>query len=331
MMRTVKPSRLHPGDKIGLVAPSFPFPTKDTDFSNYHQQYVDGKKEMEKMGFELTEGKNLKKTRWWMAGTPEERAEDINLMYADPKIKAIIGHDGGHAAIDILEHLDFELIAKNPKPFIGFSDITNLLVAMFAKTGLVGFHMGLLSYTYVWHQLIRDESIIDHVRKTYTDLLTSTKPLGKIIPVTKWEKWRNGEAEGILFGGNLSMLVSLLGTEYFPSLVSLKGSILFWEIDNTPSYRIQRSLYQLKYAGILDVISGMLIGKMPDIKPTGWKGLYEPEPREIIMDIVKDYDFPIMAEVDFGHKNINLPMPIGIKTGMNTADLNLEFMESAVI
>ncbi len=332
-MKILKPKHLNKGDKIGVVAPSFPFPTNKTDLGSYMGQYIDGKKELEMMGFQVVEGKNLRKLRWWMGGTPKERAEDINLMYSTPEIKAIIAHDGGHAAIDILEHLDFDLIRNNPKPFMGFSDITNLLVAMFKKTGLVGFHMGLLSYTLgnVWHRIIKDESILKQGRKAYFSVLTSTQPLGYMPQVSTWENWRNGKSENMLFGGNLSMLVSLIGTKYFPSTDELKDTILFWETDNTQSYRIQRGLYQLKYAGILDVISGMVIGKLPDIKPTGWQGLYEPTPKEIVMDIVKDYKFPILAEVDFGHKNVNLPMPIGIKAEINSEKLSLDFKESAVV
>lgn len=332
-MNILKPKHLDKGDKIGVVAPSFPFPTGKTDYSDYMGQYLDGKREMEKMSFEIVEGKNLRKLRWWMGGTPKERAEDINLMFANPEIKAIIAHDGGHAAIDILEHLDFDLIANNPKPFMGFSDITNLLVAMFKKTGLIGFHMGLLSYTLgnVWHRIIKDESVLEQGRKAYFDVLTSTQPLGKMPHISKWENWRSGKIEGILFGGNLSMLVSLIGTKYFPSNDELKDTILFWETDNTQSHRIQRGLYQLKYAGILDVISGMIIGKLPDIKPSGWQGLYEPSIKEITMDIVKDYNFPILAEVDFGHKNVNFPMPIGIKAEIDTEKLNIDFKESAVV
>jgi muramoyltetrapeptide carboxypeptidase len=333
VMNILKPNHLNKGDKIGVVAPSFPFPTDKADYSDYMSWYLNGKEEIEKMGFKIVEGKNLRKLRWWMAGTPQERAEDINLMYADPEVKAIIAHDGGHAAIDILEYLDFNLIKNNPKPFMGFSDITNLLVAMFKETGLVGFHMGLLSYTLgnVWQRIIKDDSTLILGRKIYFDVLTSTRPLGFLPQISTWENWKNGKAEGVLFGGNLSMLISLIGTKYFPTTAELKNTILFWETDNTESYRIQRGLYQLRYTGILDVISGMIIGKLPDIKPSGWRGLYEPSPKEIVMDIVKDYEFPILAEVDFGHKNINLPMPIGIKAKIDAEKLNIEFKESAVI
>ena len=332
-MTILKPKHLNMGDKIGLVAPSFPFPVDGVGSADYVRQYLDGKSEIEKMGFVLVEGKNLKKSRWWMGGIPQERAEDINLMFANPEIKAIIAHDGGNATIDILEHLDFDLIKNNPKPFIGFSDITTILVELFTKTGLVGFHMGLLSYTlgYVWHKIINNEITLRRGREIYLKVLASTQPVRLLPKFTNWESWRGGKAEGSLFGGNLSMLVSLIGTKYFPPINELRSAILFWEIDNTQSYRIHKGLYQLKYFGVFDVISGMIVGKLPDIKPTGWDALYNPTPREILMDIVKDYTFPILGEVDFGHKNINIPMPIGINTKIDADDLNIEFTESAVV
>jgi muramoyltetrapeptide carboxypeptidase len=145
-----------------------------------------------------------------------------------------------------------------------------------------------------------------------------------------WETWRGGEAEGQLFGGNLSVLASLIGTPYFPQVTDLSGALLFWEIDNTPSYRIEKALYQLKYAGVLDVISGMLIGKLPGIKRTAWQGLEEPTPKEIVLEILKDYTFPIIGEMDFGHETVDLVMPIGLKAKMDADNLIFEIPESAV-
>jgi muramoyltetrapeptide carboxypeptidase len=127
------------------------------------------------------------------------------------------------------------------------------------------------------------------------------------------------------------MLSSLVGTEYFPSVEDLRGSIFFWEIDNTPSYRIEKGLYQLKYAGVLDVISGMLVGKLPDIKRTAWEGFEEPTPKRIAMEVLGEYDFPILGEVDFGHKTVDIPMPIGLNAKMDSQNLDLEILESAVI
>lgn len=252
-------------------------------------------------------------------------------MFKDPNIKAIIVHEGGQSAIAILEHIDYEIIKQNPKPFIGFSDITNIHLAMLTQTGLIGFQGPLSTYSLgkIWEKYLpekRQEGL-----NLFNKVLTSEKPLGKITPLTKWGNWRNGTAQGMLFGGNLSMMSSLIGTKYFPKLEDLKGCILFWESDNTDSYRLERGLLQLKYAGILDVISGMIIGKLPDIRKTGWEGIEEPSLHDLIMTVLKGTSFPILAEVDFGHKTVAIPMPIGINVNMDTSSNYLNFTESAVI
>jgi muramoyltetrapeptide carboxypeptidase len=328
-MQLLKPQRLKKGDTIGIVATSFPFPTNKN--SEYYRQYEKGVGELTSMGFKVKEGKNLKKVKWWFAGTPKERAEDINSMFADPQVKAIIVHDGGQSAIAILEYLNYSLIKNNPKPFIGFSDITNIHLALYSQIGLVGFHACLLTYGLGWvWDFLPDKR--EEGKERLFDILTSTKPPGKIKPLTKWENWKSGKAEGRLIGGNLSMLSSLMGTKYFPKLEDLKGCIFFWETNNIQSYRIERLLYQLKYAGILDVINGMMIGKLPDIKNSTWEELpKQPTPREIVIETLKDYDFPVMGEMDFGHKTVDLPMPIGLKARMDAEKLELGILESAVI
>jgi len=328
-MKALRPPRLNRGDTIGIVATSFPFPA-DED-SDYYKQYRRGVAEVESMGFKVRESKNLRKVKWWFAGTPEDRASDINEMFADPDVKAVIVHEGGQSAIATLELIDYEIVKSNPKPFMGFSDITNILVAMFTNTRLVGFHMDLLTYGLggVWEKVAPEEK--EQGKKMFYDILTSPKPVGVREQITPWQCWRSGKAEGMLFGGNLSMLSSLVGTKYFPKIEALKGCILFWETDNTQSYRIERGLYQLKYMGLLDVINGMVIGKLPDIKRTSWEGFTEPTPKEIVIEVLKDYSFPILAEVDFGHKTINTPMPIGLNTQVDSSNLKLEITESATV
>lgn len=328
MLNIIKPPRLNRGDTIGVVATSFPFPT-DTQ-SDYFLRYKKAVSELEEMGFKIREGKNLRKTKWWFAGTPQERADDINGVFADKEVKAIIVHDGGQSAIATLEHIDYELVKSNPKPFMGFSDITNILIAIFTKTGLVGFHMDLLTYGLggVWTGFTTE--VKEQARTMFTEVLTSTNPIGNRKQFTPWQDWRSGTAEGMLFGGNLSMLSSLVGTRYFPKLEDLRGCIFFWETDNTQSYRIERGLYQLKYAGLFEVISGMVIGKLPDIKRTAWEGFTEPTPQEIVMEVLQVFNFPILAEVDYGHKSINTPMPIGLQAKIDADSLKLEVLEAAV-
>ena len=190
--RIIKPPKLSRGDTIGVVATSFPFPFPADEFNDYYLQYRKGITELEIMGFKTKEGKNLRKVKWWHAGTPEERAEDINSMYSDPEVKAIIVHDGGQSAIAVLEHIDYEQVKANPKPFLGFSDITNIHSALYTKTGLVGFHSALLTYSLgrVWEQYLPSKKGTG--KTLLLNVLTSTEPLGRMQPLTKWECWRKG-------------------------------------------------------------------------------------------------------------------------------------------
>ncbi|OGM28127.1 hypothetical protein A2962_01060 [Candidatus Woesebacteria bacterium RIFCSPLOWO2_01_FULL_39_61] len=327
-MQVIIPSRLNFGDIIGIVAPSHPFP-KDKN-SDYYQHFLKGKNELLEMGFRIKESKNLKAVEWWRAGTPKERADDINSMFQDPEVKAIIAHDGGNDCITVLELLDYKLIKNNPKPFIGFSNITNLHSAFFTKSHLVGFHMGLLTYElgWVWNYLQPQDK--GEGKDYFKKVLVKSEPLGLIQPITQWSSWKTGIAEGFLFGGNLSMLDSLVGTPYFPKVTDLKGALFFWELDNSHSYRIERVLTHLKYIGLFDVISGMIIGKLIDIKKTSHGNLEEPSLKEIVLHNLKDYDFPILADVDFGHKTVQIPMPLGISAKLDSDKLRLEFLESAV-
>ncbi|MFA5136191.1 MAG: S66 peptidase family protein [Patescibacteria group bacterium] len=327
-MRLNKPDKLQKGDTIGIVATSFPL-TADL-FPYYELQYQKAVSVVKDMGFHVKEAKNLRKTKWWYAGTPQERADDINAMYADGDVKAIIVHEGGQSAIATLELIDYNLVYQNPKPFIGFSDITNIHLAMYTKAGLAGFQGPLLTYSLgkIWEKYLPQKA--EEGKQLFVKSITSTEPLGKINPLTQWECWRPGKATGILFGGNLSNIVTLLGTQYYPKLEDIKGCVFFWEKDNSPSYYIEKQLYQLKYSGLFRVISGMMVGKLPGIKKTAWAGLEEPTPKEIILEVLKDYDFPIIGEVDFGHETVSIPMPIGLKATIDAANLTLEFLESAV-
>ncbi len=328
-MKTLKPFALKEGDTIGVVAPAYPFPSNNEP--EYYESYNKGRSELEKMGFKIKESKNLKAVEWWRAGTPQQRAEDINVMYRDPEVKAIIAHDGGNDCISLLEYLDYDLIANNPKPFIGFSNITNIHSAIYTKVGLVGFHMGLLTYELGNYWQVADEQVKEKGFNYFHKVISDTEQLGTIEPLTKWETWREGNAQGKLFGGNLSMLDSLVGTPYFPDIEDLRSSIFFWELDNSPSYRIERALTHLKYIGLFDVISGMLIGKLVDMKDTAQGGLIEPTHKEIVLSVLSDYSFPILANMDFGHKMVQIPMIVGLNVSMNANDKSFKYLESAVL
>ncbi len=309
-MNITKPPKLNIGDTIGIVASSLPV------LPIFKENYEKGKKLIEDMGFKIKEGKTIGQTRWWMAGTPKEVADDINSMFADKNIKAIMAQTGGYSAISVLEHLDYELISKNPKPFIGMSDMTAYHLAIFTKTGMVGFHM---------------DDVLNFNENFFLKFLTKDKAPGIIKPLSQWEEWKKGQANGHLIGGILEHQRILSGTQYYPKLEDFDGAVFFWEEVGVTLHHIATTLYKLKYLGILDRISGMLIGKIMYIKPMREKEIIVPETKEMILDILKDYKFPIMGNLDFGHFTINIPMPIGIKVSFDTSKKELNFLEGAVV
>ena len=323
-MKVIKPSKLLIGDTIGIIAPSLPVLPK------FRKNYERGKKILTDMGFKIKEGKTIGLQRWWAAGTPKEQAEDINNMFADKNIKAIMAHTGGHSAITVLEQIDYRLVKDNPKPFIGMSDITVFHLAFLAKCNLVGFHMDDVTFGLGWNWKKEEKHLEKFDRDVFINLLTQKNPLGEIKPLTKWEGWRSGKAEGQLIGGNLHLINWQLATPYFPSLVYFDGAILFWEDVGEHLYDIARSLYQLKYAGILKRISGMLVGKLSHLEKSEDKGIVEPSAKEMTLEIVKDYDFPILANMDFGHYTVNIPMPLGVRARFDGTNKNFSIIESAV-
>ena len=309
-MKVLKPPKLNTGDTIGIVASSLPILT------SYRENYEKRKKILEDLGFKIKEGKTIGKVKGFMAGTPKEVAEDINNMFADKSIKAIFAADGGYSAISVIEHLDYDLIRKNPKPFLGFSDMTIYHLAILSQTGMVGFHMDYLS---------------SFTGDYFLKFLTSPNPPEQIKPLSEWEEWKKGKAEGPLIGGLLERISVLSGTKYFPEVKDFEGSILFWEQVGGDITDIYQYLYQLKNMGILDKISGMLIGKIQYLKPLRNEEINTLSVKEIILEILQDYDFPVMANMDFGHFTTNIPMPIGIKVSFDTSKKELNFLEGAVI
>lgn len=328
-MQLVKPKHLNIGDTIGVISPAFPVVLEHTKTENPY--YDKGIKELQNMGFKIKEGNNLRKRKWWSGGTVEERVSDLMDMYTDKNVKAIISQNGGQTCMDLLDKIDYEIVKNNPKPLFGFSDITNLLIAIFTKTNQVGFHSSLSTYNYgwMWADFIYDKKNLE--KEVFLKTITTTEPLGIIKPASDWKSYKNGKAEGFLFGGNLSMLNFLIGTQYFPKNSDLQGAVLFWEIDSVKSYRIYKTLLQFKYHGLFDVISGMVVGRNADISGSSYDGYDEPTEEDIIKEVLKDYKFPILANVDFGHKGLNFPMPIGIKVRVDSDNKILEFLEPAVV
>lgn len=290
----IVPRRLKKGDNIGIVSPS-----KHLDEEGIFM-LKRAVKQIELFGLKVTFGKNafMVDKYGYSAGSPQERAEDINNMFADTGISAIWCSQGGHSANSILDLLNFDLIQKNPKIFIGLSDITILLNVINKKTGLITFH-GPDPRGYP-----QDETFAtQYAHEEFVDRLMNAK-IGQIRKISTWKTIRNGSCRGILIGGNLHSLLKLAGTEYFPDV---KNKILLlegYQIDIPNAYFMINQLKQMK---VFQNISAVVVGYVYGFQHEKRKVTFE----EILLDLTREYNFPILKINEFGHKCHNTVLPIG--------------------
>lgn len=312
MINPVLPPKLKIGDTISIVAASEPVEKEDVQSTKNY---------LESLGYKVKLGKHLfYKIGDYTAGTIEDRANDFNAAFADPEVKAIFMGQGGYAADQILDLLDYELIANNPKIFVGYSDATILQQALLAKSGLVTFHgpngAGL------------------GVESTYTkerlwEILNGVEVL-KMKHNSKWEVLRSGKGKGMLIGGNLDTTCAILGTQFDPFLkLKEQKVILFWEEYEDSFNQIIRNLYHLKNIGVFDHCEGMVVGKLTRCDEIdGYVGI--PELRYVLLQMARAFDFPILWGVDFGHETPKLTIPIGVEGEIDTKSQTFKFKKSLV-
>lgn len=322
MNALVKAPRLELGDTIGIVACSSPLEPP------IEEQYARGKQIIRDMGFELKEGEHLRTTHWYSAETARAHAGAIHTMFLDPGVKAVTALIGGYGGIAVVDHLDHDLIRAHPKPFLGASDVTVLQTALYTHCGLVGLHtnsvydLGAFLDRY-------GEPEQEYLLSLYTRSLTDPEPLARMRPLSQWETWRPGRARGHLLGGSLKRFVALAGTRHFPPLAAFEGAILFWEEIGGDTYDVFINLHHLKQMGIFERLAGMIVGKVMWISPSSHLAA-PPSVQEVLLDAVANYQFPILASVDFGHNQVAIPMPIGISAEMDADNHELRVLEGTV-
>jgi muramoyltetrapeptide carboxypeptidase len=230
-------------------------------------------------------------------------------MFQNEEVKAIFCARGGYGTLRFLDKIDFGLIKKNPKVFVGYSDITALLLTLFRKTGLITFHGPVV------RDLSRERS---GNLKAFFNLVSLGKRLK--LDLSEGRPLIYGKADGPLLGGNLSLISSLVGTPYIPSF---RGALLFIEERGEPIYRLDRMLTQLKLSGVLSHIHGLLIGGFEDC---GDRSTIN----HLILDRVHDLNIPVVSGVPVGHGLDNRPLPIGLQGTFDTETMTLTFAESSV-
>ncbi|MDP2208936.1 MAG: LD-carboxypeptidase [Bacteroidota bacterium] len=310
-MTILKPKALKKGDTIGIVAPASPHSSND--------KLTNGIRYFEQLGYKVVIGKHINDKMGYLAGTDKSRASDINNFLNDKKIKAIFCTRGGYGSHRILDLIDYDIIKRNPKIFVGYSDITALQLAIFKKTGLV---------TFAGPMVIPDlsEKLSIDSEEHFWKCLTSPIPVG-VINLFKNQTLKvltHGKVTGKILGGNLSVITALAGTSYLPSF---KNSILTLEDIEERPYRIDRMLHQLKLAGLLNNLSGVISGDFSTCLPEKDKPSLKLE--EIFKSVLKK--IPIMMDFKFGHIRNSITIPYGINVKLDTKKNEISFLENAVI
>nr|WP_289039461.1 LD-carboxypeptidase [uncultured Allobacillus sp.] len=295
------PKPLKHGDTVGVIAPASP-----PNIENYQKS----KAFIESLGLSIQEGKHLKNVHGYLAGTDDERLEDLHAMFADDSIKGIIFAGGGYGTARIVHRLDYELIKKNPKIFWGYSDLTYLHTAIRQETGLVTFHGPMLASD------VGEDDFHPLSKKQFDQLF---KPTSLVYDesFSALEVIAEGEAEGEIVGGNLTLIASSLGGQYE---LDTKGKLLFIEdIDEEP-YRIDGYLAQLMHAGKLDDAAGIIVGDFKNAVPTRKPSL---SLKAVLEDYFHSLKKPVMKGFQIGHCQPHFAIPLGTWATLSTKNKSL--------
>ena len=291
------PNKIIPGDTIGVIAPANIILEKD-------EQYIEkSSKLFENLGYRIKFGKYVRANTLGYGATAKQKAEDINSMFADKNVKAIICVKGGEDSNTTFDYLDYDLIKNNPKIICGFSDITSIINEIYEKTGLITFHGPTFKSLTSWETDYSFKELIKRFQDQNIELGTEEDNYTTI---------QDGKAEGNLIGGNLSLTTRLVCGKYN---LDFSNKILFLEelgYESNPNF-VNHYLYYMKQNGVFDKIKGI------------WLGNYEHESgvtlEKILLDVLDgEYNFPIIKSNNFGHCERKTVIPIGSKAKIDTTN-----------
>ncbi len=311
----IKPARLREGATIALIAPSSPVA---------EEKLAKGIANLTQFGFKIVEGKNLRAQNGYLAGTDLARLEDLHWAFQDPAIDGVWCVRGGYGAARLLPNIDYELIRQNPKPLIGYSDITALHIALHQRSGLVSFHGPVAASDFPEDTLRYFRSVVMEPVTPLdifapTDIKTSELPEYQAFTIT------SGKAEGPLTGGNLALLSSLAGTAFAP--VFRKKIVFIEEVGEQP-YRIDRMLTQLLQSTDLAQAAGIALGVFNDCQPK--PDSFSFSLQDALRDRLANLGIPVVYGLPFGHVAHQATFPYGIKAALDADKHVLRIMENAV-
>jgi muramoyltetrapeptide carboxypeptidase len=302
----LKPGPLRRGDTIGVVAPA----------SNVKREELDaGVARLQELGYRVVLGDHVYDRDLYFAGDRKARAQDLIRMFARDDVHGIVCARGGYGSNYLLPLVDLEVIRRHPKPLIGYSDLTSLLTWIGDETGLVTFHGPMAAKDFAHSDGVDLES--------WFASLEGRSPWS----VNQMRSLHDGEAEGVLYGGCLSILVASLGTRFD---IQPGGTILYLEDIGTKPYQVDRMLMQLKISGKLDGVRGIVFGEMLDCTQPGGQD-YTLE--EVIVRVIGDLGVPIAFGLPSGHVrtcNVTLPFGVAARLQARAESATLTILETAV-
>lgn len=326
------------GGTIGIASPSW------GGAGVFPHRLERGVAQLLELGYQVKLAPNALNSVGFVSDTARNRASDLHALFADPSVRLVLAAIGGDHSCHLLPHLDFELIRANPKPLVGFSDITVLNVAIWKATGLVTFNGPALLTDFAEYP-----AILDYTKQGFMRAVAQTQPLGRIAPASEWTEetpdWRNesdlerpralqpsfgwtwlkpGLGEGVLIGGCLESLQHLRGTPFWPDW---RDAILFFETsEQHPSpAAIDGILMDYENMGVFENLQGMLVGR-----PMRFSQEEASDLRHIILERTQRFRFPIVTDMDFGHTSPQFTLPIGCRARIDTATQSFEVLEAGV-
>lgn len=304
----LKPPRLKVGDTVGLINPASPINSKDIE---------DARKTLAVLGLNVKLAPHLLDRHGYLAGIDADRAADVNAMFADSSVRAIVAMRGGWGCNRILPLLNYSLIRASPKILMGYSDITSLLLAIYARSGVVTFHGPVGTST--WNPFT-----VDYVKRILFagEALTMQNALAQIP--ARVETITPGKARGKLVGGNLSVLAGMVGSNYLPYW---QQTILFVEETGEEVYRVDRMLTQLKLAGILEQIAGFVFGQCTNCKPKEKDSLTL---TQVLREHIRPLRIPAWYGSMIGHIKDKFTVPVGVEVEIDASLGTIRMLESAV-
>ena len=314
--KLLKPARLRAGATVALIAPAGPFS---------EEKLANARRNFETFDLKVKEGKNLFARNGYLAGTDEQRLANLHWAFSDPAVEAVWCIRGGYGCTRLLPKIDFDLIRKNPKLFIGYSDVTALHLAIRQEAGLVTFHGPVAASDF-------PENTLQHFRAALMEpvLPYEIKIPGEqeILPGPEFRPFviSPGTARGKLIGGNLSLLAAMAGTPFFPSF---KNKIVFIEDVGEQPYRLDRMLTQLLQATDLQKAAGIALGVFFDCQPKPDSPSLTLE--EMLRDRLSGLGIPVIYGLPFGHVPHQATFPYGIEAELNVEKGALSLLESGVI